>query len=59
MLLGSKGGSPGSLPSGSLQGASEELLLTGVCKVGVLRTQVAGGKGGCVGEMQVNDGGGH
>lgn len=58
MLLGSKGGSPGSLPSGSLQGAAEELLLTGVCKVGVLRTQV-GGKGVCVGEMQVNDGGGH
>lgn len=48
MLLGSKGGSPGSLPSGSLQGATEELL-TGVCRVGVPRTPVAGGNAGGVG----------
>ena len=58
MLLGSKGGSPGSLPSGSSQGATEELF-TGVCKVGVPRTQVAGGKVGCVGSMQISNGGGH
>lgn len=55
MLLGSKGGSSGSLPSGSSQGATEELL-TGVCKVGVPRTQGAGGKVGCVGSVEVTEG---
>ena len=45
--------------AGSCGGAAEELLLTGVCKVGVLRTQVSGGKGVCGGEIQVSDGRGH